>query len=72
MRGRKPSITSRMAALLGTMAFACEAGIALADPVKPTGQHLSERESVEPSFRRYADEARALVAEYRSGGSRGH
>lgn len=67
---RKPSITRRMADLLDSMAFACEVGIGLASPDKVAGQANSERETVEPSFRRYAEEARALVAEYRSGGRR--
>lgn len=64
---RKPSITRRAIDLLDSMAFACEVGVSLASPEKASGQAHSEREALEPSFRRYAEEARALVAEYRHG-----
>jgi hypothetical protein len=54
-----------MADLLERMAFACEVAIAVTPNTKAVGDDKSSRETLQPSFTRYAEEARALVSEYR-------
>lgn len=57
-----------MADLLDTMAFACEVAISVApnDDKNPADEKdQSSRETLQPSFTRYAEAARALVSEHR-------
>lgn len=61
MKARRPSLTARAIGLLDRMTFAVEA----LGMFEPRASDPAVPKTVEPSTRRLAEEARALVTEYR-------